>query len=153
MLIGDEKFLDYWENSRSNLSMSSARDLLKWLMELVEMPAELTGNLVETRYLLNRFSLDLHPWPSFLVPTIQLVQVAFPNQSLLETTCLARQVHQFRYVISAFQSQWVRQHFLKKQTGSPCFAIWKEKRWDGFGADSLILIWLNRPDCIINYLK
>lgn len=132
MLIGDEKFLDYWENSRSNLSMSSARDLLKWLMELVEMPAELTGNLVETRYLLNRFSLDLHPDHPFWFQLSQLVQVAFPNQSLSETTYLARQVHQFRYVISAFQAQWVRQHFSEKTDRQSLLCYLKGKKMRRF---------------------
>ncbi|MCI7677707.1 MAG: DUF3114 domain-containing protein [Streptococcus orisratti] len=132
MLIGDEKFLDYWENSRSNLSMSSARDLLKWLMELVEMPAELTGNLVETRYLLNRFSLDLYPDHSFWFQLSQLVQVAFRNQSLLENTCLARQVHQFRYVISAFQAQWVRQHFSEKTDRQSLLCYLKGKKMRRF---------------------
>ncbi|MGV3127195.1 DUF3114 domain-containing protein [Streptococcus orisratti] len=132
MLIGDEKFLDYWENSRSNLSMSSARDLLKWLMELVEMPAELTGNLVETRYLLNRFSLDLYPDHPFWFQLSQLVQVAFPNQSLLENTCLARQVHQFRYVISAFQAQWVRQHFSEKTDRQSLLCYLKGKKMRRF---------------------
>lgn len=132
MLIGDEKFLDYWENSRFNLSMSSARDLLKWLMELVEMPAELTGNLVETRHLLNRFSLDLHPDHPFWFQLSQLVQVAFPNQSLSETTCLARQVHQFRYVISAFQAQWVRQHFSEKTDRQSLLCYLKGKKMRRF---------------------
>lgn len=132
MLIGDEKFLDYWENSRSNLSMSSARDLLKWLMELVEMPAELTGNLVETRYLLNRFSLDLHPDHPFWFQLSQLVQVAFPNQSLSETTYLARQVHQFRYVISVFQAQWVRQHFSEKTDRQSLLCYLKGKKMRRF---------------------
>ena len=45
-----------------------------------------------------------------------MVQVAFALDSLASKAgdqLLKRQVHQFRYLLSAYQTQWIREHYAK----------------------------------------
>ena len=45
-----------------------------------------------------------------------MVQVAFAQEPLASKAgdqLLKRQIHQFRYLLSAYQTQWIREHYAK----------------------------------------
>ncbi|MEX2784343.1 DUF3114 domain-containing protein [Streptococcus sp. H49] len=112
MLIGDQKFLAFWQKSSINLTQKSARLLLKELLQLAAMPAELSGDIKETEGLLSSFDDALTPDHAFWQDLSSVVQRAFPKETLSHSDDeLAHQIHQFRYAISAYQAQWVRRHF------------------------------------------
>ena len=78
-------------------------------------------------------------WASFA----RVVQKAFPKKQLSQKDDLAKRVHQFRYLISAQQAQWVRDHYRKKgQTDRDALVAYlaskynKEEAKDEFGLDN-----------------
>ncbi|AXQ79086.1 DUF3114 domain-containing protein [Streptococcus chenjunshii] len=111
MLIGDQEFLDFWQKSSVGLTEKSARSLLEKLMQLAAMPAELSGEAGEIQKLLESFSDSLVPDHKFWHELALAVQLAFPKETLSTADKLAHQIHQFRYVISAYQAEWVRRCF------------------------------------------
>lgn len=61
MKIGDKEFFLFWENSRAVGSQNQAKQMLTELMKIAQMPLELTGEVTQTRKLVNQFSDDLAP--------------------------------------------------------------------------------------------
>ena len=92
------------------------------------MPEELSGEIAQTRKLLNQFSDNLSPNHPFWSELARLVQVAYPGESMAEDNLLAHQVHQFRYVISAYQAQWVREEFPAKSDWQSMLTYLKDKK-------------------------
>ena len=128
MKIGDKEFFLFWENSRAIMTQHQAKQMLTELMKIAQMPLELTGEVAQTRKLVNQFSDDLAPDDPFWSELARLVQLAFPGESMAEDTLLAHQVHQFRYVISAYQAQWVREYYPAKNDWTSLLAFLKGKK-------------------------
>ncbi|MCO4542500.1 hypothetical protein Si097_00296 [Streptococcus infantarius subsp. infantarius] len=128
MKIGDKDFFYFWENSKAARTSDKARLVLQELMDILEMPEELSGEIAQTRKLLNQFSDNLSPNHLFWSELARLVQVAYPGESMTEDNLLSHQVHQFRYVISAYQAQWVREEFPAKSDWQSMLAYLKDKK-------------------------
>lgn len=128
MKIGDKDFFYFWENSKAASTSDKARLVLQELMDILEMPEELSGEIAQTRKLLNQFSDNLSPNHLFWSELARLVQVAYPGESMTEDNLLSHQVHQFRYVISAYQAQWIREAFPAKSDWQSMLAYLKDKK-------------------------
>lgn len=128
MKIGDKDFFYFWGNSKAASTSDKARLVLQELMDILEMPEELSGEIAQTRKLLNQFSDNLSPNHLFWSELARLVQVAYPGESMAEDNLLAHQVHQFRYVISAYQAQWIREEFPAKSDWQSMLAYLKDKK-------------------------
>lgn len=128
MKIGDKDFFYFWENSKAASTSDKARLVLQELMDILEMPEELSGEIAQTRKLLNQFSDNLSPNHLFWSELARLVQVAYPGESMTEDNLLSHQVHQFRYVISAYQAQWIREEFPAKSDWQSMLAYLKGKK-------------------------
>ncbi|MCO4488048.1 hypothetical protein Si116_00340 [Streptococcus infantarius subsp. infantarius] len=128
MKIGNKDFFYFWENSKAASTSDKARLVLQELMDILEMPEELSGEIAQTRKLLNQFSDNLSPNHLFWSELARLVQVAYPGESMTEDNLLSHQVHQFRYVISAYQAQWVREEFPAKSDWQSMLAYLKDKK-------------------------
>lgn len=128
MKIGDKDFFYFWENSKAASTSDKARLVLQELMDILEMPEELSGEIAQTRKLLNQFSDNLSPNHLFWSELARLVQVAYPGESMTEDNLLSHQVHQFRYVISAYQAQWVREEFPAKSDWQSMLTYLKDKK-------------------------
>ena len=128
MKIGDKDFFYFWENSKAASTSGKARLVLQELMDILEMPEELSGEIAQTRKLLNQFSDNLSPNHLFWSELARLVQVAYPGESMTEDNLLSHQVHQFRYVISAYQAQWIREEFPAKSDWQSMLAYLKDKK-------------------------
>lgn len=128
MKIGDKYFFYFWENSKAASTSDKARLVLQELMDILEMPEELSGEIAQTRKLLNQFSDNLSPNHLFWSELARLVQVAYPGESMTEDNLLSHQVHQFRYVISAYQAQWIREEFPAKSDWQSMLAYLKDKK-------------------------
>lgn len=94
---------------------NNARHWLAQFMRQLAMPLEI--NAVEPK-LIQRLELAPHDrwWTTFA----RVVRKAFPGTTMLNQDVdgeLKRQIHQFRYIISAQQALWVQQHY--GQTGQP----------------------------------
>lgn len=110
-------FQKMWNIGSDNMNSQEAQALLKLAMNCLMMPKELSGKPEETKQLLARFSSDIAPHDVFWSLFSRTVQKAFPHESFASPTdnqILKRQIHQFRYVISAQQAQWVRNHYKKE---------------------------------------
>ena len=128
MKIGDKDFFYFWENSKAASTSDKARLVLQELMDILEMPEELSGEIAQTRKLLNQFSDNLSPNHLFWSELARLVQVAYPGESMTEDNLLSHQVHQFRYVISAYQAQWIREEFPAKSDWQSMLTYLKDKK-------------------------
>ena len=128
MKIGDKDCFYFWENSKAASTSDKARLVLQELMDILEMPEELSGEIAQTRKLLNQFSDNLSPNHLFWSELARLVQVAYPGESMTEDNLLSHQVHQFRYVISAYQAQWIREKFPTKSDWQSMLAYLKDKK-------------------------
>lgn len=128
MKIGDKDFFYFWENSKAASTSDKARLVLQELMDILKMPEELSGEIAQTRKLLNQFSDNLSPNHLFWSELARLVQVAYPGESMTEDNLLSHQVHQFRYVISAYQAQWIREEFPAKSDWQSMLAYLKDKK-------------------------
>lgn len=105
--IGSPDFYSLWEIEKGQ---KSPRDLLQLLIDLLALP-ELTGEKEQAVELLAAFYPDLAPHAFFWREIAELVNQAFPSDSLTKSGQLERKIHQLRYVISCQQAQYVRQLF------------------------------------------
>ncbi|MBF0777262.1 DUF3114 domain-containing protein [Streptococcus cuniculi] len=106
--IGSPLFFTLW---RLEKQFKSPRQLLDLLVAIVGMPEDVTGERAENQALVARFYPNLAPHDSFWWELSQLVDQAFPCQTMSQQDLLARQLHQLRYVISSQQAEYVRQQF------------------------------------------
>ncbi|HGN3327268.1 TPA: DUF3114 domain-containing protein [Streptococcus pyogenes] len=106
--LGSPTFWVIWPIEKEN---QSAKQLLTFLLDLVEMPFELSGQLHETQTLLTRFHPSLLPDHMFWKELASLVDQAFPGKTLSQAGELEKRLHQFRYVISSQQAQSIRNHY------------------------------------------
>ncbi|KXT83365.1 hypothetical protein STRDD11_01531 [Streptococcus sp. DD11] len=113
-LFGSPLFKSMWQLDSKRISPQRAQQLLELAMACVNMPKELTGTKSEAQNLLSRIDSDLAPHDPFWRLFARTLQQAFPYDDFRQqdgNQRLKRQLHQFRYVISCQQAQWVRQHF------------------------------------------
>ena len=109
-------FQEMWQRELQGLTAGRAQALLKGVMHLCLMPRGLSGTCEETAFLLKRFWPDCPPHSPFWSSFSRVVQVAFALDSLASKAgdqLLKRQIHQFRYLLSAYQTQWIREHYAK----------------------------------------
>lgn len=125
-IFGSTAFSDLWTHSPYKKSRKVARFLLEKTMDIVRMPEDLSGQPSQTQQLIAKFDTQLEPDDNFWKYFSKTVQVAFPKNSLSdESDILARKVHQFRYVISSQQAQWVRTNYKKKgMTDAQALAVY-----------------------------
>ena len=112
--FGSELFKELWKLDSRQDSPLQAQKLLGIALVCVEMPKELEGEPDEVVSLLEKFSPNLAPHDSFWRTFAKTVQTAFPADDFSQTDGnqeLKSQVHQFRYLISCQQAQWVREHY------------------------------------------
>lgn len=112
--FGSELFKELWKLDSRQASPLQAQKLLGLALACVGMPKELEGGQDEVVSLLEKFSPDLAPHDSFWGTFAKTVQTAFPADDFSQTDGnqeLKSQVHQFRYLISSQQAQWVREHY------------------------------------------
>lgn len=106
-------FQKMWEKELQNLDEVAAQDLLRGVMKLLLMPCDLSGSCEETAFLLSRIAPDCPPGSDFWKAFSRVVQIAFEKDPLADQSgdqLLKRQVHQLRYLLSSYQSQWIRTH-------------------------------------------
>ena len=109
-------FQKMWFQELQYLDEAVAQDLLRGVMKILLMPSDLSGTCEETAFLLSRMSPACPPHSSFWSSFSRVVQVAFAQDPLASKAgdqLLKRQVHQFRYLLSAYQAQWIREHFAR----------------------------------------
>lgn len=108
------------------------------------MPVELSGQLEDTKALLANFSPDLSPDHPF-GKMASLVDQAFPARTLGEVGDLERRLHQFRYVISSQQAQYIRNYYKQEEmTDGQALAIFLRAKKDLLygGVPLIILCWI-----------
>lgn len=130
-LIGSQAFMDLWQ---SLYALKEPRQLLQIVLAMAEMPKELSGSKGEVQEILAKFSPNLSPDSSFWKEFAGLVQVTFPGDRLSAKGDLEKRLHQFRYVISCQQAQWVRDYYKKRgmtdaQALAKYFKLKKRKTW------------------------
>ena len=109
-------FQEMWQRELQGLTEGRAQALLRGVMHLCLMPRDLSGTCEETAFLLKRFWPACPPHSSFWSSFSRVVQVAFAQDPLANKAgdqLLKRQVHQFRYLLSAYQAQWIREHYAR----------------------------------------
>ena len=113
-LFGSPFFQKLWQAEEVQNSRLGTQELLVLAMSLVNMPEELSGGKRETNLLLARIAPDLTPHDGFWKIFSRTLRQAFPADDLSQkdgNQKLKKQLHQFRYVISCQQAQWVRDHY------------------------------------------
>ena len=109
-------FQNMWFQEIKDLTETAAQDLLRGVMKILLMPSDLSGTCEETAFLLSRMAPACPPHSPFWSSFSRVVQVAFAQDPLASKEgdqLLKRQVHQFRYLLSAYQTQWIREHYAK----------------------------------------
>lgn len=113
-LFGSELFKSLWRLDSYRASSLQSQKLLAMAMAFIGMPKELKGSQDELLSLLEGFSSALSPHDSFWSDFSRTIQVAFPAVDFSQkdgNQTLKAQLHQFRYLISCQQAQWVRKNF------------------------------------------
>ena len=115
-LFGSPLFQKLWSFECRSPQPQQAEKLLELAMLYMDMPDELSGEVAEIDKLLSRMHLDLSPHAPFWHQFSQTIRQAFSPADFIADSGnqrLKRQLHQFRYLISSQQAQWVREHFRK----------------------------------------
>lgn len=111
-LFGSRLFRDLWHGEMAELSAGQAKQLLRLALRVLELPEDLSGQVLETQTLLSRMAPKLSPTSAFWKQLARTVDLAFPQENLSRASDdLAKQVHQLRYLLSAQQAQWVRDNY------------------------------------------
>lgn len=115
-IFGSPLFQKLWSFECRAVQPQQAENLLELAMLYMDMPDELSGEAAEITKLLSRIHSDLSPHAPFWRQFSQPIRQAFSPADFIADSGNQRlkgQLHQFRYVISSQQAQWVRQHFRK----------------------------------------
>lgn len=116
LIFGSPLFQKLWSFECRAVQPQQAEKLLELAMFYMDMPDELSGEAAEITKLLSRMHSDLSPHAPFWRQFSQTIRQAFSPAGFIADSGNQRlkgQLHQFRYVISSQQAQWVRQHFRK----------------------------------------
>lgn len=115
-IFGSPLFQKLWSFECRAVQPQQAENLLELAMLHMDMPDELSGEAAEITRLLSRMHSDLSPHAPFWHQFSQTIRQAFSPTDFISDSGNQRlkgQLHQFRYLISIQQVQWVRQHFRK----------------------------------------
>ena len=115
-IFGSPLFQKLWSFECRAVQPQQAENLLELAMLHMDMPDELSGEAAEITRLLSRMHSDLSPHAPFWHQFSQTIRQAFSPTDFISDSGNQRlkgQLHQFRYLISSQQVQWVRQHFRK----------------------------------------
>ena len=115
-LFGSPLFQKLWSFECRAAQPQQAEKLLELAMLYMDMPDELSGEVAEIDKLLSRMHSDLSPHTPFWHQFSQTIRQAFSPADFIADSgnqSLKGQLHQFRYLISSQQAQWVREHFRK----------------------------------------
>lgn len=115
-LFGSPFFQKLWSFECRAAQPQQAEKLLELAMLYMDMPDELSGEVAEITKLLSRMHPNLSPHAPFWRQFSQTIRQAFSPADFIADSGNQRlkgQLHQFRYVISSQQAQWVREHFRK----------------------------------------
>ncbi|MGT2933303.1 DUF3114 domain-containing protein [Streptococcus catagoni] len=110
--IGSPIFYQFWQGAKD---MKEPKQVLKILLDSIGMPLELSGDLEETQTILSHFDPNLSPDAPFWSELAALVDKSFPGRSLEKEGPLEKRLHQFRYIISSQQAQYIRSHFKREE--------------------------------------
>ena len=116
LIFGSPLFQKLWAFECQAAQPQQAEQLLKLAMLYIDMPDELSGEAAEITRLLSRMHPNLSPHALFWHQFSQTIRQAFSPTDFIADSGNQRlkgQLHQFRYLISSQQAQWVRQHFRK----------------------------------------
>lgn len=116
LIFGSPLFQKLWSFECRAVQPQQAEKLLELVMFYMDMPDELSGEAAEITKLLSRMHSDLSPHAPFWHQFSQTIRQAFSPADFIADSGnqrLKRQLHQFRYLISSQQAQWVREHFRK----------------------------------------
>lgn len=105
---GSEAFDILWTLT---LKLYNPRIALELLVDWLEMPRDLSGQLTENQTLVAQFHPELEPDHPFWWRLSEQVNRVFPNNTLSNQGNLERRLHQLRYVISSQQAQYVRRYY------------------------------------------
>ncbi|TWS99276.1 DUF3114 domain-containing protein [Streptococcus cuniculipharyngis] len=123
--VGTEAFKAMW---RVEKKQSSPQQLLQILLNHLDFPQDLSGQLSENQALVRRFWPHLAPHDGFWRELARLVNRTFPQEALCQPGLLARQIHQLRYLISSQQAAYVREHYGQEgQTDAKALARYLRK--------------------------
>ena len=115
-LFGSPLFQKLWSFECRSPQPQQAEQLLELAMLYMDMPDELSGEAAEITKLLSHIHPDLSPHAPFWYQFCHTIRQAFSPADFIADSGNQRlkgQLHQFRYVISSQQAQWVREHFRK----------------------------------------
>ena len=115
-LFGSPLFQKLWSFECRSPQPQQAEKLLELAMLYMDMPDELSGEAAEITKLLSRMHPNLSPHAPFWRQFCHTIRQAFSPADFIADSGNQRlkgQLHQFRYVISSQQAQWVREHFRK----------------------------------------
>lgn len=116
LIFGSPFFQKLWFFECRAAHPQQAEKLLELAMLYMDMPNELSGEAAEITKLLSRMHSDLSPHAPFWRQFSQTIRHAFSPTDFIADSGNQRlkgQLHQFRYVISSQQAQWIREHFRK----------------------------------------
>ena len=116
LIFGSPLFQKLWSFECRAAQPQQAEKLLELAMLYMDMPDELSGEAAEITKLLSRMHSDLSPHVSFWHQFSQTIRQAFSPADFIADSGNQRlkgKLHQFRYLISSQQAQWVREHFRK----------------------------------------
>ena len=115
-LFGSPLFQKLWSFECRAAQPQQAEKLLELAMLYMAMPDELSGEAAEIDKLLSRMHPNLSPHTPFWRQFCHMIRQAFSPADFIADSGNQRlkgQLHQFRYLISSQQAQWVREHFRK----------------------------------------
>ena len=115
-LFGSPFFQKLWSFECRSPQPQQAEKLLELAMLYMDMPDELSGEAAEITKLLSRMHPNLSPHAPFWRQFCHTIRQAFSPADFIADSGNQRlkgQLHQFRYLISSQQAQWVREHFRK----------------------------------------
>lgn len=117
-VVGSKVFDGMWQAWKTENDPKAARAKVTLLLNLIQvmgkLPESMHRDKKEVQKMLGRFDKHLAPDDDFWDSLAQTVQTAYPEQATLGDDQLGERIHNFRYVISAQQAQYIRDNYQGK---------------------------------------
>ncbi|HIW89201.1 MAG TPA: DUF3114 domain-containing protein [Candidatus Ligilactobacillus excrementipullorum] len=117
-VVGSKVFDGMWQAWKTENNPKAARVKVTLLLNLIQvmgkLPESMHRDKKEVQKMLGRFDKHLAPDDDFWDSLAQTVQTAYPEQTILGDDQLGERIHNFRYVISAQQAQYIRDNYQGK---------------------------------------
>lgn len=117
-VAGSKVFNGMWQAWKTENNPKAARAKVTLLLNLIQvmgkLPESMHRDKKEVQKMLGRFDKHLAPDDDFWDSLAQTVQTAYPEQTTLGDDQLGERIHNFRYVISAQQAQYIRDNYQGK---------------------------------------